>query len=155
MKQGTGLRAFCLEDSSMTVHEILAAKHDVLVCSYEFVETSDRDLLKFGLQDGPRDTLPSRPGTVLFSTLWNELSIPFKRMILDEAQIVKKRSGIRHKTLLGIPAKAVIMLSGTFAHNKWHDISGYLDFIKGHPFDSHSKFIRFFFFEKNDSYQLT
>lgn len=25
-------------------------------------------------------------------------------------------------------------MSGTLAHNRWHNISGYLDFIKGHPY---------------------
>lgn len=138
------MRAFCLEASTIIAHELYAANYDVIVCSYEFVETSGRDLLKFGLLERVNDILPKRPRAALHSALWKPLGIPFKRMVLDEAQLVKKRTGARHKALLRIPHKAVIMLSGTFAHNKWHNISGYLDLVKGHPFDTHGKVMRFF-----------
>jgi SNF2 family DNA or RNA helicase len=65
--------------------------------------------------------------------------------VLDEGQIVNKREKIRHVAIKeGIPAKAYIIMSGTLAHNKWHNMSGYIDFLQGHPFTTHSKFLHTF-----------
>lgn len=64
--------------------------------------------------------------------------------MLDEAQKVNKREKQCHNSIKGLFAESFLMMSGTLPHNRWHDISGYIDFLKGHPFDTHKKFIRTF-----------
>lgn len=61
------------------------------------------------------------------------MKLPIKRLVLDECQRLNKRDGARHIALKALFYEAVIMLSGTFIHNKWQDISGLVDFVSGHP----------------------
>ncbi|KAK8238849.1 hypothetical protein HDK77DRAFT_483467 [Phyllosticta capitalensis] len=35
-------------------------------------------------------------------------------------------------------------MSGTLPHNKWHNFSGYVDFLAEHPFEDHQRFLRAF-----------
>ncbi len=76
--------------------------------------------------------------------MWRELGLPIKRLVLDEAQLVNKRDGERHKAVKRLFCSAILMLSGTFAHNVWHNMSGAVDFLQSHPFTSHKKFLRTF-----------
>ena len=46
--------------------------------------------------------------------------------------------------MLLLPVEAWILLSGTFAHNKWSDIAGYIRFLKGHPYHNKGKFFAHF-----------
>jgi SNF2 family DNA or RNA helicase len=64
--------------------------------------------------------------------------------VLDEAHMINKREKVRHVAIKVIPAKSYIIMSGTLPHNKWHDMSGYVDFLQGHPFTNHSKFLHTF-----------
>lgn len=43
-----------------------------------------------------------------------------------------------------LAVKSWVMMSGTLPHNKWYDVSGYLDFIKGHPYTTKRDFSRQF-----------
>jgi SNF2 family DNA or RNA helicase len=134
----------------MTAHQILSGGWDVLVCSYEFVEASSKkarnfldELTKYNNR-GRVGERPKRPNAGISSGLWRLLGIPIKRLILDEVQVVNKRSGARHKAIMKLPAKAIVGLSGTLPHNRWHDMSGYFDFLKSHPFKSHADFMATF-----------
>ena len=134
----------------MTAHQILSGGWDVLVCSYEFVEASSRkvrnfldELTKYNNR-GRVGERPKRPNAGISSGLWRLLGIPIKRLILDEVQVVNKRSGARHKAIMKLPAKAIVGLSGILPHNRWHDMSGYFDFLKSHPFKSHADFMATF-----------
>jgi SNF2 family DNA or RNA helicase len=135
----------------MTASQLLTGGYDVAVTSYEFVEQSGRQKLAFpeainafsNDQEG-RIPKPSRPTTALHSEVWEIVDIPFKRVILDEAHRVNKRNKVRHEAIKRLPARAFVMLSGTLPHNKWHNMSGYLDYLKGHAFDTHEKFLHTF-----------
>lgn len=80
----------------------------------------------------------------MHSNFWSLLNVPIKRLVLDECQVVNKRNGIRHWALKQLLYDAVIILSGTPAYNRWHNFSGFVDFLQGHPFKTHASFLRAF-----------
>ncbi len=94
-------------------------------------------------QDGQVEK-PIRARSALHSSFWREMGLPIKRLVLDEAQVVKKARNKRHQALKLLYAKATILLSGTLPHNKWHDFSGLVDFARSHPFNDHHKFLHAF-----------
>jgi SNF2 family DNA or RNA helicase len=132
--------------------QLLASGVDVIVCSYQFAESNGRELsaLQAKVEEYCNDPngktpQPSRPTSALHSPFWETTEHMWKLVVLDEAQLVNKREKIRHKAIKkGIPAKAYIIMSGTLAHNKWHNMSGYVDFLQGHPFTTHTKFLHTF-----------
>jgi hypothetical protein len=74
------------------------------------------------------------------------LNLPIKRLVLDEPQLVNKRNtgneGVRHGAIKDLYYKAIVMLSGNPAHNRWQDFSGLVDFLEGHPFTNHTLFLK-------------
>lgn len=46
------------------------------------------------------------------------MDTPIKRLVIDEAQNVNKRDGVRHRAIKALYADAIVLLSGTLAHNK-------------------------------------
>lgn len=135
----------------MTAPELLALNVDVIVVSYEQVEVSGCELREFPsrLEAFRTDTTgsilpPSKPNAPLHSGMWKQLGLPIKRLVLDEVQVVSKRWEITHKTVKDLFVKAVILLSGTVCHNEWHNVSGLVNFLQGHPFTTHKKFIKTF-----------
>lgn len=133
----------------MTAHELLALGVDVVVVSYDQVESLERgrrllpEKLDMFLNDRTGHVKkPTRPTAVLHSSFWRELNLPFKRLVLDEVQVINKRGGVRHKAIKSLHYKGVIQLSGTLAHNKWHNFSGYVDLLSGHPFPTHRDFMK-------------
>lgn len=87
---------------------------------------------------------PTRPNAVLHSSFWKELNLPIKRLVLDEAHLVNKRYGVRHKALKNLFYLSAIVISGTPAHNVWQNFSGLIDFLQGHPFHTHKLFLKAF-----------
>lgn len=148
--QGHEMRAFWLRDSRMTAHELYSKGYDVAIASYEFVEANSRDMnalpskLDEYVDGGHHGEAPIRPTSALHSEFWKQAGLPFKRVILDEAQKVNKHDGARHVATKNLYCKAYVALSGTLMHNKWHDISGLLDFVDSHPFASWSTFMHAF-----------
>jgi SNF2 family DNA or RNA helicase len=143
-----------LHDSRLSATWLLSQGYDIVVVTYEFLETSLRPVQAFksdieayvnatraGRKKAP---LPKRPTSALFSPLWKVIQRPWKRTILDEAQNASKRFGKRHQGILHLPTTAIACLSGTAAHNKWTAFSGYLNFMKAIPWTSHSQFMRTF-----------
>ncbi|OBT86746.1 hypothetical protein VE02_06279 [Pseudogymnoascus sp. 03VT05] len=137
----------------MSATQLLAGGYDVIVASYEFAERGFKDISVYykrmqehlnKRESGNTSTIPKRPTTASFSNICRELELPFKRVVLDEVQKVNKRHGRRHVAIKNLHAKGFIMLSGTLPHNKWDDMSGYVDFLKDHPFTTHAEFIRTF-----------
>jgi hypothetical protein len=72
--------------------------------------------------------------TALHSGCLGDNGHPIKRVILDEVRRVKTRNKARHEAIKGIPAQGIVMLSGTLPHNRRHDMNGYVDCLKDHPF---------------------
>jgi len=149
------MKAYLLEGSSMTAHELLALGVDVVVCSYDQVQASGRarKALPTNLDAYNNDQTgivkkPTRPNAVLHSSFWREMNLPIKRLVLDEAQLVNKRrsgnQGVRHGAIKDLFYRSVVLLSGTPAHNKWHNFSGLVDFLQGHPFTTHTLFMKGF-----------
>lgn len=56
--------------------------------------------------------------------------MPIKRLIIDEAQNVNKRDGVRHRAIKALYAHSIVLPSGTLAHNKWYNLPGVVDFLK-------------------------
>lgn len=135
----------------MAAHELLALGVDVVVCSYDQVEASGRarralldELDAYNNDQTGTIKKPTRPDAVLHSSFWREMNLPIKRLVLDEAQLVNKRHGVRHRALKDLFYHSVLLLSGTPAHNKWHNFSGLVDFLQGHPFTTHTLFLKAF-----------
>lgn len=156
--QGNQLSALLLENRSTTAHQLLAGGYDVIVCSFEFVGSSYRYKKEFPeeinhyLTQDRTTQVPQRPTAALYSELWKLLNLPIKRTVIDEAHKVNKRKGARHQAIKALHTKAFTILSGTLAHNMWHNFSGYVDFVSGHPFESHAKFLHAFStFDYDDS----
>jgi SNF2 family DNA or RNA helicase len=146
------MRSLILRDSSMSIVEILAGVYDVIICSYEFFHSNgkamhvhrDAIIERANDQDGNK-ILPKRTTAALHSDLWKILDLPFKIAVFDEAQKVNKRGKQIHESLKNhLHAQSIAILSGTLAHNKWHNLSGYIDFGKSHPFVTHNKFLHTF-----------
>jgi len=89
-------------------------------------------------QQGPP---PNRPTSALHSEFWKYTNLPWKRVVLDEVQKVNKHESVRHQAIKSLHARAFVGLSGTLPHNKWHNIDGYLDFLRNHPWDTHQDFM--------------
>lgn len=134
----------------MSAHQIQASHYDVIVCSYQFADANVQAMEKYEIKlasyeesDNKLLLKPRKPTCGVASSahaLWGKFTVGF----MDEAQNINKRSGRRHKSALKLPVKAWIMMSGSLAHNKWFDLSGYFDFIKGHPYTTHEEFLRQF-----------
>ncbi|KAH7350385.1 P-loop containing nucleoside triphosphate hydrolase protein [Pyrenochaeta sp. MPI-SDFR-AT-0127] len=147
-EEGTGLSVLHLNNPNFSAHQILAGGYDVLVCSYEFADANYRATQKYreGIETwvDAKDPLlpkPRRPTAALASGLWVMAGLPFKRGYLDEAHMINKRDGQRHRSVMKLPVKAWVVMSSTLPHTRWDDISGYLDFVKGHAYPTHNKFM--------------
>jgi hypothetical protein len=119
------LSAIHLDDSSFSAHQILAGGYDVVVCSYEFVHANYRAREKFKKAikrhrnaPNPNAMLPKRPTAALTSGLWTLAKLPFKHGYQDECHQVNERHGRRHRSLMKLPVKEWVMMSGTLPHNK-------------------------------------
>lgn len=117
--------------------------------SYNFVETNKRKPKNFAgdialyANDG-KATRPKRPTTSIQSDMWHEINLQPKLLVLDEAQMVNKPALAWARALMALKAKRVLVMSGTLPHNRWTDIFGYLNFLKGHPFNTQREFLRVF-----------
>jgi len=146
------MKAYLLTgSSSITAHELLALGVDVVVCSYDQIEASERaqrtlleEIDRYNNDQTGLLGMPKRPNAPLHSSFWREMNLPIKRLILDEAQVINKETGVRHQAVLNLFFKAVVLLTGTPAHNKWHDFFGLIHFLRGHPFPTHSLFMKAF-----------
>jgi hypothetical protein len=155
--QGDKLSALHLEDPNISAQWILASGYDVLVCSYEFVEAGDRRVAEFEAQieahrkdKGHTVPLPKRPTAALHPFFWKLIGVPIKRVYADEAHLVNKREGKRHQALTELYTSSWCLMSDTLARDKWHNLSGYLDFFKGHSFTTDEKFMRQFSLRNTD-----
>lgn len=137
----------------MSASELLATGYDVIVCSVEFVEINQRARKVFPEQvinyaNRPSDSTmrpPDSPDAILSSDFWEISGVPWKMVIIDEAQKVNKRTSMRHQAIKELHARAKVCISGTLPHNKWYDMDGYVDFLDNHPFDStHEDFVHTF-----------
>lgn len=134
------------------VASIIALGCDVLVCSYEYFAYNGRNLRRAEAQMVRKHTdttgtvrVPQRPTSILQSRVWEDSDNLFKVTVIDEAQKVNKRGGVRHEAIRQhCPTKSFFLMSGTLAHNKWMDVGGYPAFLKGHPFVSHQLFLHTF-----------
>ena len=132
---------------------------DVVVCSFEYLERNfktvddfqtkmkqyqkDMDDGSYGLKQNKKGTEPpKRSAVTLASELFDQDSTRFGLMVIDEVQKINKTDGIRHRAAKRINAHARACLSGTLAHNRWFDIGGAVDFIKGQPFRTTADFKR-------------
>lgn len=133
----------------MSAHQLQAQGVDVVVASYEAYEHNQRAKqktyekvkdMKARSQDDA-SIIAKRPTCGLASDMRYYMWRPWKRVVLDEIQCLKSWDSIRHKAVMQISTEAIIGLSGTLPHNRWTDIGGYLDFIKGHPYTDEQRFL--------------
>ena len=152
LPQNHGMRALSVDDSNITQAQLLAGGYDILVCSYEFFAQNGKDMhqLQENIQMVANDQnniipQPRRSTSGLQTEMWKRLNMPFKIAVLDEAQRVNKREKFRHEAIKNhLHARSFCILSGTLPHNKWHNMSAYIDFGQSHPFDTHNKFLHTF-----------
>ena len=70
--------------------------------------------------------------------------IQWRYMILDEAQAIKSSSSVRWRTLLNVPARNRLLLTGTPIQNTMAELWALLHFIMPGLFDSHEEFASWF-----------
>lgn len=70
--------------------------------------------------------------------------LPWRYMILDEAQAIKSSSSVRWRTLLNVPARNRLLLTGTPIQNSMAELWALLHFIMPGLFDSHEEFASWF-----------
>lgn len=133
----------------MSAHQLQAQGVDVVIASYEAYERNCTSKYMTGeevgqiaahIHDGDVITA-KRPTCGLASDLGYFTYMPWKRVIIDEIQNLKNWDASRHTAIASISTRAFIGLSGTLPHNRWTDVGGYLDFIKGHPYTNQNKFL--------------
>ncbi|CAN9171613.1 unnamed protein product [Alternaria alternata] len=138
-EQQEALRVIRVVDRNVSAHELYARRPDVIIVSYEFVEATHRRMQAAHAKD------PQRRATSIFHTdFWDLQDYPIKRLILDEAHRINNTKSKRYASVKAIPAKATIMLSGTFPHNKWNGWGGPVTFAKNQPITEMASFNRVF-----------
>ncbi|KAF7877219.1 hypothetical protein EAF04_000904 [Stromatinia cepivora] len=147
--EGHGIKAFHLNDGNMSAHEIQALGYDVIVVSYNFLEMNARKMDSFAgklalYANDPTASKPKRPTSAMHTSIWKELGLETKLLVLDEAQLINKPALSWAKAVARINAKRTLMLSGTLPHNTWTNMFGYVKLLKGHPFTTPREFMRVF-----------
>jgi len=114
---------FVLDDGKVTPQELLRLKPDIVIVTYEFLETQRRDRVKLpediaNYQEGEEIQIPKRSATCLHAAIWRMLRLPIKRLILDEGHRIKSLMGKRFATVSSLHYTAVIELNGTLYYTK-------------------------------------
>lgn len=148
------LKMIHLSGKSISATEIISGDFDVIVVSYGTVLTNFKatrqnfakniDLYRKEKRESKETPVkPTRPTSPLFSELYKLLDRPFTYLVLDEVQVINKRHLLQYEAVeaLANMSEAVIMLSGTLAHNKWHGFSAYLGLVRGLPFKTDNMFL--------------
>ncbi|KAM6529099.1 hypothetical protein FALCPG4_010049 [Fusarium falciforme] len=71
-------------------------------------------------------------------------SIPWHRIVLDEAHVVRNRSSQYHRAVIELNARHRWCLTGTPIQNRVEDMGAIVEFLRVHPFDTPSEFNRLF-----------
>jgi hypothetical protein len=155
-------RALILDDAAITAREILAGGYDFVIVTYHFVMSRHRsycnacrifecidelgyDRLMSNLQDKDKMDTESRLCSALFSTIYRELKLPFRHVILDEGHLAKKVGGAIHEAIKALYKERLVVRSGTFVSNRWWDLCGIFDlFPRPHPFNTTQRFSKAF-----------
>jgi hypothetical protein len=87
---------------------------------------------------------PKKPTAALATGLWTLTGLHIKRGYIDEAQMINKRDGKRQLALMQLQVSSWCLMSGTLAHNRWHDLGGYLDFARAYPYTTDESFMQQF-----------
>lgn len=92
----------------------------------------------------------------LHSGIYAHNELPIKRVIVDEGQRINKFESKRRAAVKALFCRAYIVLSGTLAHNKWHDIGALAALLEGHPFQDERSFLGTFAhaYETDDRYAI-
>lgn len=155
-------KAMILDNPSVTANELLSGGYDFVITTYQFVMARHRAFKKnaqfhevaqmLGLDEtiskvGPRaiPDLNAKCTNALYSTLYHELGLPFRHIILDEGHVAKKEGGQIHEAIRALYAERLFILSGTFVPNRWWDLRGLFDlFPRPHPFNTPERFNKAF-----------
>lgn len=116
--------------TDITPIQLIAEDIDVAITTLDYVEESWEAVLDYPahLQHwhdlGRRGMPPKRPACVFGSTFWRQMGITFKRLVIDEAHLIKDRNAMPHRALKEVNYEAVILLTGTPAHQRFTDVGG-------------------------------
>ena len=98
------------------------------------------------------DMLPLKERHVnsLFSHVYKELNLPIRHLVLDEAQFAKNIATKTYDAVSNLWYERIMLLSGTFLANRWHDLFGLISLIPGHPFTNPQQFMKTFAQKEED-----
>jgi hypothetical protein len=126
-------------------YQFLQNRHRAFEQTKHFFEYAEEKWLKFAMKHFKKPKqIKNRTTSGLYSDIYKVLNLPIRHVILDEAQYVKNHEGLTHKAIKSLYYDRIFMLTGTFLHNRWHDIFGLLDLLPGHPFTTRAQFLRCF-----------
>lgn len=128
--------------------DLIAGQHDIIIASYEFVESSYCQLSQFeAAKEVARKTgsdLPKRPVLGLHSKLYEALKLSIKLLVLDEAHVLKNEDSKHLRACLALLYSAALPMAGTAPANSYLDIVTSLLFIQGQPLKSKAAFLKAF-----------
>ena len=162
-------KAFFLNDAKITANELLDGEYLFVVCTWQFVMSrytiyqKNVDFFRLLATKGKKwveenvssvDIMPLnvRHVNALFSHVYEELNLPIRHLILDEAQFAKNVTTKTYNAVRHLRYERVLLLSGTFLANRWHDIFGLVSLIPGHPFDNYQQFMKTFAHKEANGY---
>lgn len=124
--------------TDITPTQLIAEGIDVAITTLDYIEKSWEAVLDYPaylqhwLDLGRWGMPPKRPACVFGTAFWRLMGITIKRLVIDEAHLVKDRNAMPHRALKEVNYEAVILLAGTTAHERFTDVDGLTSFLDGH-----------------------
>lgn len=136
-----------MEDvKSFDAHDIYASGADVIVVgfnevgsAYHAIQGVMKKIAEYQNDATGGVPKPTRVAAPFHSPAWRTMKMPFKRLIIDEAQLVNRRQSGLYRALKALYTDGVILVCG--AWDSWHDFSAAIGFLQGHPITSDRIFI--------------
>lgn len=142
------MRFLVLDDPKATPSGLLDLEVEIIICTYEFIETNWRHRrqlpTKIAHYRPGHSEQPKRSRTIMHSDIWSFLNLPIKLLVLDEAHKIKNLGGKRFAAIQNLFYSSILMLTGTYFDNIWQDIRALIFLLKGHPFPDKRSFNNFF-----------
>ena len=165
-------KAFFLNDPKVTANELVDNEYLFVVCTWQFVMsrfTAYRKNLKFfellatkgSKWIDENATLSDRPAlnvrhvNALYSHVYHEVHVPIRHLVLDEAQFAKNITTRTYDAVRHLTYDRILLLSGTFLANRWHDLFALISLIPGHPFQDYEQFLKTFAHKEDSGYYST
>lgn len=143
-----------LDNTKDTALDIIKGNYDIVFVTPQFVEhqfrlwthwLNHREIVETEGLDCADKQYPDiakqrRLNLSLYSTCYRTRLLPFKHVVIDEAQYGKNENGSTHQAFRNLYRDRTLLLSDKFLGNRWTDVFSLMDLLPGHPFVSRRLF---------------